>query len=153
MMLKRRKKYLNTHACTANWCTDALRLVTLQPIFSCRALNSPRRDGEPLAQQNREWRSETDRQNRTGYSLSPLPLKSLFFFFFFYVLEIRRVKKTKQFCECLLSWQIQNDISQKKTPNPAYFFYLNIHHCSHSAQPVFGHVLFSFLCKQYLLWL
>lgn len=85
-----RKKY--THACTANWCTDALRLVTLQPIFSCRALNSPRRDGEPLAQQNRKWRSETDKQNRTGYFLSPLPLKSLFF----YVLEIRKVKKTQK---------------------------------------------------------
>lgn len=95
MMLKKRQKYLNTHACTANWCTDALRLVTLQPIFSCRALNSPRRDGEPLAQQNRKWRSETDRQNRTGYSLSPLPLKSLFFFLFFLRARDKEGKKNK----------------------------------------------------------
>lgn len=66
----------NTHACRANWCTDALRLVTLPPIFSCGASKSPRRDGEPLAEQNTEETSETDRHCSAGYFLSPRFLKS-----------------------------------------------------------------------------
>lgn len=99
---KKAKEILKyTLACTANWCTDALRLVTLQPIFSCRAPNSPSRDGELLAEQNRKWRSETDKAEQVTSCL----LCSLSFCF--YLLQIRQVEK-------LLSWQIQNDISQKK---------------------------------------
>ena len=87
----------HTHAFFANWCTDAASLETLQPSFSCRASNSQRRDGEPLAEQNRnEEKRNRERQSRTGSFLSLLLLKLPFFFFFLNQQEIRQVKKNKK---------------------------------------------------------
>lgn len=96
-----------THACIANWNTDELSLETLQPSFSCRASNSQRRDREPLAEQNRK-RSETAK-DRAEQVIFWLPCSSSHLF---YLLEVRQTKNRT--CECLHSWQIKNDISEKK---------------------------------------
>ena len=86
--------HLHTHTFFANWCTDAASLETLQPSFSCRASNSQRRDGEPLAEQNRnEEKRNRKRQSRTGSFLSSSAPQVAFFL---NQQEIRQVNKIKK---------------------------------------------------------
>lgn len=75
----------------------ALTLETLQPSFSCRASNSQRRDGEPVAEQNRERRVKQEKaeQNRL-FSVSSTPQVTSFFFFFLHVRDKASKKQILQ---------------------------------------------------------
>lgn len=80
-----------------------LSLETLQLIFSCRASNSPRRDGEPLAGKNskRRVKQEKTEQNRL-FSISSAPQVTSVFF----LLEIRQVKKQVLLIPTNTEWHI-----------------------------------------------